>query len=267
MNTGKTAHLNRLFSHPSGAMCSIAVDHFPIYNMGLPQGLRQIQSTLAAIAEGQPDAVTIFKGLAMSAWKPYAGRIPLILQSSFIRPDGSTPYLAANVEEAVRLAADAVAVVAFVYGPGEATALNLVSNVVREAERFDLPVICHTYPRDLSTPNAISHRPEDVAWAVRCAVEMGVDVVKAPYCGDQAAYADIVNDCPVPMVAAGGPKTDTVLAALEIVASVRAGGGRGATVGRNVWGNPGQITQLVKAYKAVIHDGTPPREALASVGL
>jgi len=46
MSIGKLIRLNRLFAHPSGRLCSIAVDHFIGYGEGLPMGLRQIQPTL-----------------------------------------------------------------------------------------------------------------------------------------------------------------------------------------------------------------------------
>jgi class I fructose-bisphosphate aldolase len=133
---------------------------------------------------------------------------------------------------------------------------------VREASRFELPVVCHIYPRDLSgeVPR-VSSAPEDVAWAVRCAFEMGVDVVKAPYCGDRQAYAQIVAECPVPVVAAGGSRAETLEAALCMMSDVMRCGARGATIGRNVWGfDP--IGTAVTAFKAVIHEGKTAQEAM-----
>ena len=139
-----------------------------------------------------------------------------------------------------------------------------MADCVRQAAAFEMPVICHIYPRDPS--GKISFTPEDIAWAVRCAVEVGVDVVKTPYCGDVQAYAQIVADCPVPLVAAGGPQADTLRAALEMVAQVVRSGARGATIGRNIWGFE-QIAAAVQAFKAVIHDGKSPDEALQQAGL
>jgi fructose-bisphosphate aldolase, class I len=125
-------------------------------------------------------------------------------------------------------------------------------------------VICHIYPRD--PQNRISFAAADIAWAVRCALEVGVDVVKTPYCGDVKAYAQIVADCPVPVVAAGGPKADTLPAALKMIAEVVQSGARGATIGRNVWGFQ-QITAAVQAFKAVIHDGKTAEQAAQIAGL
>jgi class I fructose-bisphosphate aldolase len=258
MNVGRLVRLNRIFSHSSGRLCSVAVDHFIGYGHGLPDGLRRIQPTLAAIVAGRPDAVTMHKGIAASAWLPYAGRIPMILQSTTARPDETAREQMATPEDAVRLGADGFAVAAFVRGATEAEHLRIVADCVREAARFEMPVICHIYPRDKES--RISFVPEDIAWAVRCALEVGVDVVKTPYCGDVRAYAQIVADCPVPVVAAGGPKADTLPAALRMIAEVVQSGARGATIGRNVWGFT-QITAAVEAFKAVIHDGKSAEEA------
>lgn len=265
MNIGKLIRLNRIFSHPSGRLCSIAVDHYIGYPEGLPAGLRHMQATLAAVAAAQPDAITMHKGIAASAWAPFAGKLPFILQSMVCRPDETAYEHVVTAEEAVRLGADAIAVVAYVRGKTEAMYLRGVSDYVREAARFELPVFCHIYPRN-PADLTVSFAPEDIAWAVHCAVEVGVDVVKVPYCGDVAAYAQVVADSPVPVVAAGGPKQETLELALAMMAAVVQSGARGATIGRNVWGMA-QITEAVHAFKAVIHDAKTPQEALASAGL
>jgi len=265
MNTGKLVRLNRLFSHSSRRFCSVAVDHFFGYCLGLPDGLRHFKATLAAIVAGRPDAVTVQRGLAALAWAPHAGVVPLIVQSSLTRPDNTAHEQIATPEDAIRLGADAFAVVAYVRGPDEAAALGRVADCVRAAASFEIPVICHIYPRDVQT-GTILFNAEDIAWAVRCAVEVGVDVVKTPYCGDVAAYSDIVTNCPVPVVAAGGPQSESLPRALEMMADVVRSGARGATIGRNVWGFQ-RITQAVLAFKAVIHEGKSPEEALHMSGL
>ncbi len=264
MNIGKRIRLNRIFSHPSGRLCSIAVDHFIGYSEGLPAGLRDMRATLAAICSAAPDAVTMHKGIAASLWEPYAGKIPMILQSSTIRVDDSAREQVATVEEALRLGADALAIAAFVKGSTEAQNLRVVADYVRAASAYDLPVILHIYPRVFGAKAQVSFAPEDIAWAVHCGAELGVDVVKTPYCGDIAAHAQIVRECPVPLVAAGGPKAETLEAALGMMAEVVASGALGATIGRNVWGF-GNITGAVQAFKAVIHDGITAFQALALI--
>lgn len=267
MNTGKLVRLNRVFAHPSGRLCSVAVDHFIAYDAGLPPGLRHMGKTLEALVAGGPDAVTMHRGIAAACWQPFAGRVPLIMQSSMIRADDTAMTQSATPEDAVRLGADAFAVVGFMRGPTEAHYLRVISESVREAARFEMPVICHIYPRIYAGGKVdISFAPEDISWAAHCAVECGVDVVKVPYCGDAKAYAQIVAECPVRLVAAGGPKTKDLRGALALMAEVRTTGAAGATIGRNIWGFD-RISDSVRAFKAVLHDGLAADEALKRAGL
>lgn len=266
MSLGKQIRLNRIFSDPSGRLCSAAIDHFTIYGEGLPPGLRHIGATLDALMADAPDAVTMHKGLAIHLWPRYAGRIPLILQSSAVRPDDSASEMLLTPEEAVRLGADAMAIVAYVRGRTEADYLRKVADTVREATRLELPVMCHVYPRDPKDIARISYAPEDIAWAVRCIVEVGADVVKAPFCGDIAAHAQIVADCPAPLVIAGGPKSATLADGLQMVHDAVQSGVRGAIIGRNIWGVP-QVTGAMRAFKEVVHHNHTVAEALRSAGL
>jgi class I fructose-bisphosphate aldolase len=259
LSLGKQVRLNRIFSHRSGNLCSIAIDHFPIYQIGMPPGLRQIEKTLDAIMLARPDAITMHKGLAKAMWHKYAGKIPFILQTSGVRPDDSAMVNYGDLLEAVRLGADAIAVVGFLRNSTEAAYLKMIADAVRASEEYQIPVICHIYPRDAE--NNVVYHPEDIAWCVRCILEVGADIIKVPYCGDPVAHRQIVEDCPVTIVAAGGPKTPTMRDALQLLREACDVGVRGGTVGRNVWGNA-DVTGAVNAYKAVIHDSKSADEAL-----
>jgi len=268
MGLGKQIRMGRLFSHPSGRLCSVAVDHFYGYQPQMPPGLSELPSIIEAIVAGQPDAVTMQKGIALSCWKQFAGKVPLILQSFLGRIDDLADDLIAIPEDAVRLGADAFATLAYVRGPNQVSHLARVAKMVREAAHWDMPVILHTYPRKAGPDGSftVSFAPEDIAWAIRCAWEVGVDVIKVPYTGEATTYRQAIGSCPVPVVAAGGPKANTVQAALTMAAGVRDSGARGMTVGRNVWGFP-NVTSIVRAFKAVLHDGMTPAVALNAAGI
>lgn len=264
MAVGKTTRLNRIFGHPSGRFLSVAVDHFIGYRAehGVPAGIKQISRTLEALVAGKPDAITMHKGVAALAWEPFAGQIPFILQSSLACADGSVYEQIADAEDAIRLGADALAVAAFICGDKEGDRLRTIAKCVKDAVPFDLPVIVHIYPREFTDDGPkVSHKPDLVAWAVRCGMECGVDVIKTPYCGDVEAFRQIVSDCPTTVVAAGGPKTETIGAALQMAQEVVQSSAKGMTVGRNIWGFP-QITKAVEAFLSVIHDGLTPEQAL-----
>jgi len=268
MDIGKRTRLNRIFAHPSDRFFSVAVDHFIGYTNrwdGLPVGLRRISDTLEAIVAGKPDAITMHKGIVTSAWEPYAGQIPFILQSTIARPDDAAREQIATPEDAIRLGADAFAVAVFICGDDEDKKLRILADCVREAVRFDLPVIVHIYPRDLTTPvPEVSFKSELIAWAVRCGLECGADVIKTPYCGDIEAFRQIVDECPIPIIAAGGPKAETIELALKMASDVVQSGAKGMTVGRNVWGFT-DVTRAVRLFSAVIHDGLSVDEALKTI--
>ena len=100
---------------------------------------------------------------------------------------------------------------------------------------------------------------------MRIGFETGVDVIKVGYTGDFDSFRETVATCPVPVVIAGGPKTDTLLGALQADRRRPARRRRGAVVGRNLWGH-GDTTKAARAFKLVIHDGVAPEEALAAAG-
>jgi class I fructose-bisphosphate aldolase len=247
----------------------VAIDHFLGYhqNLSMQSGLRELPKTIAALVAGKPDSITMNKGVALGWWGPYAGSVPLIMQSVAARPDDTADEVIALPEDAVQIGADAFATCAFLRGATEAAHIRRVADLVRQAAAWDMPVILHVYPRIYGPNNVdISFTPEDIAWAVRCGIEVGVDVIKVPYCGDVASYRQIIENCPVPLVAAGGPKADDFLASLTMAKDVVESGARGMVIGRNIWGSP-EITKALNAFKSVIHDKVNPETAMQLAGL
>jgi class I fructose-bisphosphate aldolase len=131
----------------------------------------------------------------------------------------------------------------------------MLSGAVTEAERFGLPLIAHIYPRAYNDGvTEIVADPENIAWAVRCGIECGADVIKVTYPGDPGAFRDIIACSPVPVIAAGGPTTDTFREALLQAEAIMTSGASGLTVGRNVWAPGRNTVGAISAYKAVVHE-------------
>jgi class I fructose-bisphosphate aldolase len=103
----------------------------------------------------------------------------LIIQAGMFTADDRVRELIATPEEAVRLGADALAVAIGVRGPYEGNYLRWLSDSVAAAAKVEMPVVAHIYPRDYSGEvPVIRFVPDEIAWAVRCGVETGVDVIK-----------------------------------------------------------------------------------------
>jgi class I fructose-bisphosphate aldolase len=252
MGLAKTTRLNRIFSNPDGRILSLAVDHFA--GQSIPEGLHNVPATVERLMEARPDAVTMIKGMARSSWEPYAGRIPLILQS-IIFPRTDVPLRRTTwCDEALLLGADAVAVSLQVCGKSEGDHLALFSEIVRDAALLDLPVVAHIYPHDFSYADApaVLTDHESILWAVRCGVEYGADVIKVPFTGDTDGFREIIATSPVPVVCAGGPKTKTFEDALRMVEGVVASGARGLVAGRNIWGAEDPVAAF-RACRALVH--------------
>jgi DhnA family fructose-bisphosphate aldolase class Ia len=143
MELAKLARMNRIFGHPSGLFCSLAVDHFIGYQDRLPTGLKDLPRLLSLLVPLRPDAVTMWKGLARHAWEPYAGKVPLIVSAVCFTANDAVRTVLTRPAEAVELGADGIAVAIGVRGHHEGEYLHMLARAVEEAAPLHLPVIAH----------------------------------------------------------------------------------------------------------------------------
>lgn len=261
MGLGTSIRLKRIFSHESGRLFGVAVDHFIGYGDVRAGGLADLQGAVRKFMVSQPDSITINSGAAKNVWGPFAGKSALIVQGGMFTADDRVRELTLQPADAVRMGADALAVSIGVRGDYEGSYVRWLSDSVNKAAALEMPVIAHIYPRNYAGEPRIEFTPEQIAWAVRVGLETGVDVIKVGYPGDAAAFKDIVAMTPVPIVLAGGPKTITLKESLEQTVEALGTGALGAVVGRNIWGAE-NILQAALAFKAVIHDGVDAQTAL-----
>ncbi|TIV44770.1 MAG: aldolase, partial [Mesorhizobium sp.] len=209
MSLGTKVRLARLFSHPSGNLFGGAVDHFVGYGDVRKGGLADLPGALARVMAGKPDYVSIQPGTARHLWPQYAGKAALVIQAGCFTPDDRISELIATPEDAVRAGADALAVAIPVRGATEGKYIRWLTDSVNAAARYGMPVVAHIYPRDFTDGAKIIFTPDEIAYAARIGYESGVDVIKIGYTGDFESFRETVRTCPVPVVIAGGPKTDT----------------------------------------------------------
>ncbi len=251
---GKTTHLRRLQNPVSGRILTVALDHAPSY--GMLAGLENISDMLQRVVAGKPDAILLMQGTAQRCYEPYAGVIPLLLKTSSLSPfHPHQDVWVTEVETALRLGADAVAMAFTVGCENQPGLMANLSGLVRQAERVGLPVIVHAYPNGPMVPPDQVYSAKQVCYAARMGMELGVDIVKTFYTGSAETFAEVVQvAAPALVVAAGGPRLNTDEDVLNMAEGVVKAGAAGITFGRNVW-QSADPPAMIQALARVLHHG------------
>lgn len=258
MFLGKEIRMKRLLG-PSGRLLAITMDH-PITRGNLP-GLIDIRTTMKKVVDGGPDAITMQKGIAERVFPPYAGRTALIMKASaysvHYHPTYDTPL--ADVEEAVRLGADAISVGCIVGGPDQAQQLTMLSRIAKDAASAGMPLIAHIYPKGAMIKD--QHDAANVAYAVRCGAEIGVDIIKTLWTGSAESFRSVVEACPATVALAGGEMGETLEDYLKMTREALDVGLGGVTYGRFVWQHA-HPSAVIRALRALIHENAAVQAAL-----
>lgn len=256
---GREIRLRRIVGE-DGRLMTVALDQ--AVPRGVAPRLAELKATFDKIAAGEPDAFTIFKGVAGHLLSGRAKQVPLIIKGSTFCIDFHPTYDAtvAQVEDCLRLGADAIAVGISAGSEHQIAMLEMLSTVTQEAHKWGLPVICHAYPSGELWGDR-KGSTESVVYTARAAAECGTDIVKTWYTGSAEEFKKVVDATPTIVVAAGGAVTPTPIDVLNQAAAIMDAGGAGMTAGRNIWGAP-DPTKMVLALKAVIHGGMNPGDAL-----
>jgi len=130
------------------------------------------------------------------------------------------------------------------------------------SERCDfwgMPLVAMMYPRGkgIANPNDV----EVVAHAARAGAELGADIIKTNYTGDIDSFRTVVEGCPVPVVIAGGPKTETDMEFLQMIEGAMQAGARGVAIGRNVFQHQDPV-KMTMAIAAIVNKGKTADEAI-----
>ncbi|QPL06146.1 MULTISPECIES: class I fructose-bisphosphate aldolase [Actinomyces] len=255
---GRQLRLRRLLGQ-DGRMMSVALDQ--AVPRGVAPRLAHITSTFTRIVEGEPDAFTVFKGIAGHLLWDTDITVPLIIKGSTFCVDFHPTYDAtvAGVRDAIRLGADALAIGISAGSQHQAEMLEMMSATTEEAHQWGIPVICHAYPSGEMWGDR-KGSTESVIYAARAAAECGTDIVKTWYTGSAEEFRQVVEAVPTPVVAAGGAPAPKPINVLEQAAAVMEAGGVGMTCGRNIW-QAEDPAKMVRALRAVVHDGATPSDA------
>lgn len=260
---GREIRLRRIMG-TDGRLMTVALDQ--AVPRGVAPRLADLKNTFGKIVEGGPDAFTVFKGVAGHLLSGQTKQVPLIIKGSTFCIDFHPTYDAtvAQVADCLRLGADAIAVGISAGSQHQVAMLEMLSAVTEEAHKWGLPVVCHAYPSGELWGDR-KGSTESVVYAARAAAECGTDIVKTWYTGSAEEFRKVVDATPTIVVAAGGAPAPEPIDVLTQAAAVMDAGGAGMTAGRNIWGAPDPAA-MVRALKAVIHDGANPGDALKLLG-
>src|ERR687897_551887 len=168
----------------------------------------------------------------------------------------------AVIEASVNGGADGVVLMAFVGIPVELETYRAVARVAGECLRANLPLVVEALPcpgERIPDPKA----PDAMASAARIGFEHGADLVKSYYTEE---FSRVTDNCPVPVLIAGGPRMETAEETLQVVHDATQAGAAGVVFGRNIW-QSGDTRGMIRALNSIIHEGRPVAEALAESDL
>lgn len=260
MGIGKSIRMERIFERNSGRSVIVPMDHGvtvgPIY------GLTDMRNAVNAVAEGGANAVLLHKGIVIAGHRGYGKDIGLIIHlsaSTSLGPDPLNKVIVAQVEEALRLGADAVSMHVNVGADTEAEMLEALGAMTMVCEQCGIPLLAMMYPRGKKVKN--EHEPDMVMHAARVGAELGADLIKTNYTGDPDTFKEVVQSCPVPVIIAGGPKTNTDEELMEMVEEAVAAGAAGISIGRNVFQHE-DPARMTRALSKIVHENFTAQEAL-----
>jgi putative autoinducer-2 (AI-2) aldolase len=203
------------------------------------------------------DALMLTRGVLRNCIDP-AIQKPIILRVSgavtVVGEDLANESIVTSIQEILRLNAMAVSMSVFVGTKYENKSLSNLAKLVDECEEYGIPVMAVTsVGRELEKREA-----RYLALVARVSAELGARVVKTYYCKEN--FEKVVEGCPVPVVIAGGPKTETQLEVFEFVHDGLQKGAIGVNLGRNIWQTEHPVAAM-RAIRAIIHEGYTPKEA------
>jgi len=268
MQLGKSMRLKRVIDSV-GVSVICALDH----GMTAPtflEPLSDIEQRTREAVTGGANVIMMSKGmirLAIDAFSPTTS-LALLLSAS-ANPGEARPEVIqiAEVEEAARLGADAVVLFTALGGDSEPGMIRILAEVGRESMRLGVPLIAEAeFPTTYASVEELTQRYgfEYLRRSVRLCAELGADIVKTNWPGDEDAFGGLVSAVKgIPMVLAGGSRVEDAELLRRMECAMQAGA-IGCSVGRNIFmhRSPEAIT---RALSRVIRDRWPARKALAEL--
>jgi fructose-bisphosphate aldolase/2-amino-3,7-dideoxy-D-threo-hept-6-ulosonate synthase len=256
---GKEIRLERIINRNTKRTIIVPMDHG--VSQGPIAGLIDLGAAVDAVALGGANAVLGHIGLALYGHRQRGPDIGLILHlsaSTAIGPDPNEKVLVNTVTNSLRMGADAVSMHVNIGADSEARMLEDLGRVAVQCQQWGMPLLAMMYPRGRKIED--EHDVGHVKLAARVAAELGADIVKTVYTGDPDSFREVTRGCPVPVVVAGGSKTDD-RATLDLIEGAIEAGAAGISIGRNAFQHP-DPARFVRAAALIVHEGRTAAEAM-----
>lgn len=257
---GKSIRIDRIMNRNTKRTVIVPMDHG--ITIGPVKGLYDMKEIVNQVAEGGANAVLLHKGIIRAGYRGYGQDIGLIMHlsgSTILGPDPNDKVPVAEVEEAIKLGADAVSIHVNIGSETEPQQLRTLGSMAKICEEWGMPLLAMMYPRGKKISDQFD--VEVVKHAARIGVELGADVVKTNYTGTPESFREVVKGCPIPVVVAGGPKTKNDEDFCKMVYDSIQAGGAGIAAGRNVFQHE-YPTKMVKVICDIVHEDLDVKTAL-----
>jgi DhnA family fructose-bisphosphate aldolase class Ia len=267
-DVGKAMRLKRVIDG-DGVSVICALDHGMTSPMFLDP-LADIATRTREAVAGGANVIMMSKGMIRMAQDAFAPTTSLaLLLSASAGPDGDRPEIVqiADVEEALVLGADAVVLFTALGGDTEPGMVDILASVGRECAALGMPFIAEAeFPTTYATVEELTQQYgfEYLRRNVRLCAELGADIVKTNWSGDQESFARCVEAANgVPVVLAGGSR----LADAELLTRMEqavAVGAIGCSVGRNIFMHE-RPEAITRALSRVIRERWSAEKALEAL--
>lgn len=181
--------------------------------------------------------------------KNFALIIKLTARTSLVSDKIQVQEVVTSVDEAYNIGADGVAYTIYLGSDMEYEMLKNLAAIKKRCIELDLPLTGFMYPRSPKYKN--KYEPKALEYAARVGAELGFDIVKTYYTGKAETFRNVVRNCFVPLLVAGGPETKTKEEFLKNIEDALNAGARGFALGRNIWMRE-EGTELLKEVKKML---------------
>lgn len=251
LDWGMKKHLSNIFDPNTGNTVMFAFDHG--YFMGSVSGLERLDLIIPKLL----DSVDVLMGTrgALRSCVPPECKKAIALRttsgSSMLNDDLSHEVVAVNVEDAIRMNADCMAVQTFIGADGQLSSIDNLSKTVNDGMRYSIPTM-----GVIAVGKQMERTDRFFKLATRIVAEMGASIIKTYYCEN---FEEVVAACPVPIVVAGGkklPEDEALTLAYKSISE----GARGLDMGRNIFQSQHPV-EMANAIRKIVHEKFTDKEA------